>query len=168
MSPENFVADLQSAVFFCKGIILGIFRNFSLLSPEMLLSKEKSQGISAVRCIKGLLTSQNPNDQYLFLTCLECLDPMVWAGTSEEYLAILDASEVGRVMEFLDAPDHLMRKKVGPKLYPTSASLRPLVDHGNIKPHRPQHFVSILYPSVTIYTYGVNHHGAKRLCRSSA
>ncbi|EDR09136.1 uncharacterized protein LACBIDRAFT_296456 [Laccaria bicolor S238N-H82] len=97
--------------FFCKGIILGIFRNFSLLSPEMLLSKEKSQGISAVRCIKGLLTSQNPNDQYLFLSCLECLDPMIWAGTTAEYPTILDASEVGRVMEFLDAPDHLMRKK---------------------------------------------------------
>lgn len=115
MSPENSVADLQRGAFFCKGIILGIFRNFSLLSPEMLLSKEKSQGISAVRCIKGLLTSQSPNDQYFFFSCLECLDPMVWAGTTEEYPAILDASEVGRVMEFLDAPDHLMRKKVGPK-----------------------------------------------------
>jgi AP-4 complex subunit epsilon-1 len=101
---------------FCIGIILGIFRNFSLLSPEMLLSKEKSQGISAIRCIKGLLTSQNPNNQYLFLSCLESLDPMVWAGTTEEYSAVLDAFEVGRVMEFLDAPDHLMRKKVGPKV----------------------------------------------------
>lgn len=103
---QSFSGDSRHA-----GIILGIFRNFSLLSPEMLLSKEKSQGISAVRCIKGLLTSQNPNDQYLFLSCLECLDPMIWAGTTAEYPTILDASEVGRVMEFLDAPDHLMRKK---------------------------------------------------------
>lgn len=114
--PRILLQIYKAGLLFCKGIILGIFRIFSLLSPEVLLSKEESQGISAVRCIKGLLTSQNPNDQYLFLSCLECLDPMVWAGTTEEYPAILDASEVGRVMEFLDAPDHLMRKKVGPKV----------------------------------------------------
>jgi AP-4 complex subunit epsilon-1 len=65
--------------------------------------------------IRSLLVSHDPNMQYVFLDCLGCLDPTIWAGTSagEINTGTLDSWEVERIMGFLDSPDGLIRKKVG-------------------------------------------------------
>lgn len=62
--------------------------------------------------IRFLLTSQEPNENYLFLTCLECIHPMYWAGTTSDIPTVLEQREVQHIMEFLDSPDSVLRKKV--------------------------------------------------------
>jgi AP-4 complex subunit epsilon-1 len=67
---------------------------------------------AAVLDIRSLLTSRDPNDQYVFLSCLECLEPSAWAGTTPDAPALLEEGEVARVMQLLDYPDQLIRRKV--------------------------------------------------------
>ena len=68
--------------------------------------------MSAVKCLTDLLRSQDPNDYYLYLSCLVCVDPAVWAGTREGRLLVLEAWEVERVMGFLESADDCIRKMV--------------------------------------------------------
>ncbi|KAG6821045.1 hypothetical protein H0H93_007935 [Arthromyces matolae] len=89
-------------------ILLGAFNVIGKVATERLLSAEPK---SPVHHIRSLLISHNPNDVYLFLTCLEYLDPVLWAGTSTDIPAVLDGWEVERIMQLLDGPDQLIRKK---------------------------------------------------------
>ncbi|KAJ7755738.1 armadillo-type protein [Mycena maculata] len=87
---------------------------FLLLSDanvQELLGAQPSQDLSPAANIRGLITSRSANDQYIFLSCLSCLNPEVWAGTNAEIPAVLDEWEVGRVMEFLDSSDTVIRRK---------------------------------------------------------
>ncbi|KAF7362087.1 Adaptin-N domain-containing protein [Mycena venus] len=72
---------------------------------------EISQSLSAAANIRELLTSRSSNDQYIFLSCLARLNPELWAGTNAEIPAVLEEWEVGRVMEFLDSSDTVIRLK---------------------------------------------------------
>lgn len=93
-----------------------LYESFLFLSDlplDTLNFVQTSSRLSPVHIIRHLLTSRDPNEQYLFLSCLECLDPVLWAGTAPETPAILEGWEVERVMQFLDSPDRLIRKKVG-------------------------------------------------------
>lgn len=67
--------------------------------------------------IRHLLTAEDPNDLYLFVACLECLEPSLWAGTAVEIPAVLEEWEVERVMKLLDSPDKAIRKKVEHSTY---------------------------------------------------
>lgn len=62
--------------------------------------------------IRPLLVSEDMNEIYLFVTCLECLEPTLWAGTSSEIPAVLDEWEVERVMKLLHSSDQMIRMKV--------------------------------------------------------
>ncbi len=62
--------------------------------------------------IRDILFSEDPDEQYLFLACIECVDPKWWAGTTPEVPTLLEEQEVGRFMRFLDSPDSLIRRKV--------------------------------------------------------
>ncbi|TEB37502.1 ARM repeat-containing protein [Coprinellus micaceus] len=90
--------------------LLGLFRLLSQHTPPKLIEAEKAQEMSAVKCLTHLLQSQDPNDHYLYLACLLCVDPAVWAGTQEGRLLVLEAWEVERVMGFLESDDDYIRK----------------------------------------------------------
>ncbi|KAF7428422.1 hypothetical protein PC9H_007646 [Pleurotus ostreatus] len=77
----------------------------------VLLFALSSVGFSPVRSVRGLLTSSDVNDQYTFLSCLECLTPALWAGTTPDIPPVLEAWEVERVMQLLYSKDPLMRRK---------------------------------------------------------
>ncbi len=68
--------------------------------------------MSAIRCIRQFLTSRNPNDVHLFMSCLECIDVSAWAGTTPDKAAALDGLEFERIMQLLNSVDELLRKKV--------------------------------------------------------
>lgn len=72
-----------------------------------------STGIKLIQCIRHLLVSEDVNDTYLFLSCLDNLDAKLWAGTTPEIPSALEEWEVERVMQLLDSPDPSLRKKVG-------------------------------------------------------
>ncbi|KAF8170253.1 armadillo-type protein [Mycena galopus ATCC 62051] len=72
---------------------------------------QTSQSLSPAVNIRDLLISRSVNDQYIFLACLGCLSPEMWAGTNAEIPAVLEEWEVGRVMEFLDSTDTVIRQK---------------------------------------------------------
>ncbi|KAF7375959.1 Adaptin-N domain-containing protein [Mycena sanguinolenta] len=77
-----------------------------------IMDTQTSQSLSSpAASIRDLLTSRSVNDQYIFLSCLGCLNPELWAGTNAEIPAVLDEWEVGKVMEFLDSSDPVMRQK---------------------------------------------------------
>ncbi|KAJ3554475.1 hypothetical protein NM688_g3093 [Phlebia brevispora] len=61
--------------------------------------------------IRHLLVSQDVNDVYLFLTCLDCIEPKLWAGTTSEVPAVLEGWEVERIMQSLHSPDSSIRLK---------------------------------------------------------
>jgi len=56
--------------------------------------------------------SNSPNDIYLFVSCLECIDTEVWAGTTPDQLVLLEPQEFERIMQLLNFPDRDIRKKV--------------------------------------------------------
>ena len=69
--------------------------------------------ISPVTHVRHLIGSASPNDTYLLLCLLETAEPRLWAGTDPKFPAVLDAFEVELIMQQLDSPDSLIRKKVG-------------------------------------------------------
>ena len=83
-----------------------------MVSPELLISSAKSGLGSPVEYLRPLLILGNPNDQYLFLACLECVDPAVWSGTAPGIPGVLEAWEVEQVVRFLESPDLLIRRTV--------------------------------------------------------
>jgi AP-4 complex subunit epsilon-1 len=78
------------------------------------------RSLSPVACIRHLLTSKDANDQYLFISCLDCLSPTLWAGTLPGTTAILDEWEVQEVMKLLDSHDRLVRKIVSASSCPVA------------------------------------------------
>lgn len=68
--------------------------------------------VSPIACVRHLVGSTSPNDRYLLLSLLETADPRSWAGTDPRIPAVLDAFEVELIMQQLDSPDSLIRKKV--------------------------------------------------------
>ncbi|KAI0062104.1 ARM repeat-containing protein [Artomyces pyxidatus] len=77
--------------------------------PETVLSLGNTA--SVVTNIRHLLPSEDANEQYLFLSCLECVHPTLWAGTSPKIPAVLEAWEVERIMQLLSSPDGAIRTK---------------------------------------------------------
>lgn len=73
---------------------------------------EKSRNISSVRCIREFLISENPNDLYFFISCLECIDVAIWAGTSSDNPVVLEEKHFGRIMQLLDSLDLTLFRKV--------------------------------------------------------
>ncbi|KAG6920089.1 hypothetical protein DXG01_010157 [Tephrocybe rancida] len=88
-------------------VLRGAFALLATVDPARLLSAHFD---SPIRHIRSLLTSRDPNDIYLFLICLECLDPVLWAGTSGKVPPVLEGWEVERIMQLLDSSDLLIRK----------------------------------------------------------
>ncbi|KAG1878094.1 armadillo-type protein [Suillus subalutaceus] len=86
------------------------FLVLSSVSAEAIQECQIQQSLSPVACIRRLLTSQDANDQYLFVSCLDCLSPTLWAGTLPGTIAVLDEWEVQEVMKLLDSHDRLVRK----------------------------------------------------------
>lgn len=98
-STEQSIAALHDA-----------FVLLSTVSPEAL--RESQMSSIAVTSIRHFLSSRDPNDLFLFVSCLSCLDPSIWAGTHPNTVAVLDEWEVQGVMRLLDSPDGLIRKTV--------------------------------------------------------
>jgi AP-4 complex subunit epsilon-1 len=88
------------------------FRLLSGFPSDTIAAHQASSRHGPVQNIRHLLTSSDPNEQYLFLSCLQCLEPDLWAGTLADRPAVLDGWEVERVMKLLDSPDDLIRQKV--------------------------------------------------------
>ncbi|KZT23916.1 ARM repeat-containing protein [Neolentinus lepideus HHB14362 ss-1] len=87
------------------------FRILSSKRAEIMTIIRASSQSSPVLPIRSLISSTDPNEQYLVLACLECLDAAVWAGTAPEIAGVLDKWEVERVMGFLESRDGAMRRK---------------------------------------------------------
>ena len=77
---------------------------------DVLLPFTTSNG-SPVTHIRHLL-SNNWNEQRLFLSCLACVPPAIWAGTTQDIPPVLEAWEVERVMQLLSSPDPTIRLTV--------------------------------------------------------
>ncbi|KDR75335.1 hypothetical protein GALMADRAFT_140851 [Galerina marginata CBS 339.88] len=94
-----------------KAIVLDLFKLFGQLAYGVLLQAEKSKATSTVQYIRHFLTSTNPDEVYLFVSCLENVDVALWAGTSQEHPAVLDALEFERIMQLLNSLDQDIRRK---------------------------------------------------------
>ncbi|KAJ6558526.1 armadillo-type protein, partial [Mycena vulgaris] len=92
-------------------VMLAAFLLLSQMDAQELRNAQTSLSLSPAANIRQLLTSRSVNDQYIFLTCLSCLNPELWAGTNVDIPAVLDEWEVGRVMELLDSSDRVIRRK---------------------------------------------------------
>jgi AP-4 complex subunit epsilon-1 len=87
--------------------------SFMLLSTVSTEALRESQLSSiAITSIRHFLSSRDPNDVFLFVSCLSSLDPSIWAGTHPNTAPLLDEWEVQGVMRLLDSPDGLIRKTV--------------------------------------------------------
>ena len=95
-----------------QGILAEAFLLLSTLRSESFLSLPLASRRAPVENIRPLLSSHDPNERYLFLSCLDCVDARWWAGTTPESPAILEQHEVHRFMIMLDSSDSLIRRKV--------------------------------------------------------
>ena len=95
-----------------KALILDIFRTLSLLDSDSFAHGEDSTGVSAVRAVRHLLLSTSVNENYLFLSCLECLNVGNWAGTSPGRPPVLMAEDFEKIMQMLNASDQTICRKV--------------------------------------------------------
>jgi len=95
-----------------RATLLGLFRLLSQHAPSKVIAAERSQDIQTVKAIQQFLVSREVNNQYLYLACLFCLDPGVWAGTLPDQPLALEAWEVEKIMQLLDSPDDLIRNTV--------------------------------------------------------
>lgn len=91
---------------------MGLYHLFTSPSQATLHAAEERTQTSLVGTVRSYLMSGLPNEAYLFLSCLECLNPGLWAGTSEDIPSALEEREVEQIMQFLDSNDDLIRKKV--------------------------------------------------------
>ncbi|TFY59621.1 hypothetical protein EVG20_g7714, partial [Dentipellis fragilis] len=92
-------------------LLLECFYVLSQAPYEMLLSIQRTRSSPTVANIRQYLPSDSPNDQYLFLSCLIYTPPEFWAGTSADIPAVLEGWEVERVMQLLESPDPIIRRK---------------------------------------------------------
>ncbi|KAI0282501.1 armadillo-type protein [Russula aff. rugulosa BPL654] len=85
---------------------------FSVLrnTPAVILIPFTVSNGSPISHIRHLL-SNDSSEQLLFLSCLACVPPAIWAGTTQDVPAVLEAWEVERVMQLLSAPDPALRLK---------------------------------------------------------
>ena len=107
------------------------------MPPETLSAAQMRP--SPVHAIRNLLISGDINEHYLFLSCLECLDPGLWAGTTLTAPAVLEGWEVELVMKFLDSPDSLIRKKASGQVefFSRHSNYNDAIkDFKNLEPHR--------------------------------
>ena len=95
-----------------KVMVLQIFRLLAQAKQDQLAATEKSLNISSARCIREFLMSENPNDLYFFISCLECIDITIWASTTSESPAVLEEKHFGRIMQLLDSLDLIIFHKV--------------------------------------------------------
>lgn len=133
--------------------ILGLYRLFKQFSAAALSPVEEQTHTSLIGSIRDYLTSRTPNEIYLFLSCLESVDPGLWAGTSEAIPAVLEAWEVEQIMHFLDSNDNLIRKKVcePPDLAKNRWLTHPYTDPSYPRRSRPEYPGCILYSSCLSY-----------------
>jgi AP-4 complex subunit epsilon-1 len=96
-----------------------LYESFLLLSElplDSLTTLQASSDHPFTHYIRHWLTaasSANPaNDQYVFMSCLERMDPSLWAGVSPVSPMALEESEVERVMMLLESVDGVIRRKV--------------------------------------------------------
>jgi len=72
--------------------------------------------ISPLNHLRPLLSSDDPNAAYTFLSCLSVLDPSLWTGSGMELEhsehTTLKEQEVKKIMMFLDSNDTTLRQKV--------------------------------------------------------
>lgn len=99
-----------------KALILDIFRTLSLLDSDAFAAGEESAGISSVRAVKHFLFSTSLNDIYLFLSCLECVDVINWAGTSPSRSSTLHAEDFEKIMQMLNISDQTVCRKASTSL----------------------------------------------------
>lgn len=86
-----------------------------------------NSSVSPITYARHLVGSTSPNDKYLLLCLLETTDPRLWAGTDPQTPAVLDAFEVELIMQQLDSPDSLIRKKVRDITQPVFKGSEPTV-----------------------------------------
>ncbi|PPQ89520.1 hypothetical protein CVT25_012192 [Psilocybe cyanescens] len=111
-------------------LVLGIFKVIGKIKPSVLIDVEKSKNTSVIQCIRHFLVSHNPNDVYLFVSCLEEVDVSIWAGTTPDHPAVLEGLEFERILQLLDSADQgILRKtlrivnNVDPAILETQISL---------------------------------------------
>lgn len=92
-------------------VTIGLYRLLKAFDQATLRAVEEQAEITLISVVRDYLTSRKPNEIYLFLSCLESIDPGLWAGTSEAIPVVLEAWEVEQIMQLLDSNDNLIRKK---------------------------------------------------------
>ncbi|KAI0705845.1 ARM repeat-containing protein [Cytidiella melzeri] len=97
---------------FPAAIVHECFQALSATNINIIVDVQSAAKTTFIASIRHLLLSQVPNDTYLFVTCLECLDTALWAGSKAEIPAVLEGWEVERVIALLDYSDVSVRKKV--------------------------------------------------------
>lgn len=127
-------------------MLRGVFR---------LLPQVGKVSSTAVTDIRELLTSRDPNDQYTFISCLECVDPVSWAGVTSGTPTVFEAYEVERMMQFLDSSDVLIRKKVGSSydFVPHDLTRYNTVDIEDSEPDRRRYCNVILFAICASYAF---------------
>lgn len=94
-----------------NSMLRGAFQVLSKVAPASLSSLLHAEGNSSpIEDIRPLLVSSDPNDIYTFLSCLESLDPCIWAGTSTDIPLALEGWEVEHIMRLLESQDSLIRR----------------------------------------------------------
>ncbi|KAI5124394.1 hypothetical protein M0805_008279 [Coniferiporia weirii] len=114
-----------------------------LISPQSTSIKIRPQLDHPVALIRHFLSSRSLNELFLFLSCLACLDPVLWAGTQatealltdeQEHVdnvesrmltipPVLDQLEVERVLSSLESDDAGVRALTIRILIPLEPSL---------------------------------------------
>ena len=107
-------------------LLYDCFSVLRITPTDILIPFTVSNG-SPISHIRHLL-SNDSSEQYLFLSCLACVPPAIWAGTTEDISAILEAWEVERMMQLLSTPDPALRLKVCHSILQLNVSLRQLSD----------------------------------------
>ncbi|KAL4074160.1 armadillo-type protein [Scleroderma citrinum] len=104
----------------CSFAFIVLIDAFSLLStvPSGVIRQSQAKlSFSPAASIRHLLTSGDPNEQYIFISCLSCLDPSAWAGNTPGSVAVFDEWEVQQIIKLLDSRDGLIRKMTLKILY---------------------------------------------------
>lgn len=122
-SSSSTHGELNSSIGCCNLLIrwLVVLQQCFLVASradlELVIQAQASAGTTFVEHVRSFLTASDPNHVYLFVSCLEALDPKLWAGTTPDLPAVLESWEVERVMQLLDSPDPSLRKKVRRRLF---------------------------------------------------
>jgi AP-4 complex subunit epsilon-1 len=94
-----------------KALVLEVFKTLSPLDSNAFAAGEESARVSAVRAVRHFLLSPSMDENYLFLSCLECMDIANWAGTSPARPPTLRAEDFQRIMQMLNMSDETICRK---------------------------------------------------------